>query len=70
MSDNEEGPAPREWFHLGILGICCHDADSRALQTWIDTDAPAAREWALSVFERYRDETEPANESDMDAPIP
>ncbi|WP_306057044.1 helix-turn-helix transcriptional regulator [Natronococcus wangiae] len=52
------------------VGICCHDADSRALRAWIDTDAPEAREWALSVFEQYRDEARPADETDMDAPIP
>ncbi|ELZ01329.1 transcriptional regulator [Natrialba chahannaoensis JCM 10990] len=52
------------------VGICCHDAESRALQAWIDTDAPDAREWALSVFERYRDEARPADEDAMTAPIP
>ena len=52
------------------VGICCHDADSRALRAWIDTDAPEAREWALSVFERYRDEARPADETDMETPIP
>ncbi|MFC6719078.1 helix-turn-helix transcriptional regulator [Natrialbaceae archaeon GCM10025810] len=52
------------------VGICCHDADSRALRAWIDTDAPEAREWALSVFERYRDEARPADETDMNVPVP
>lgn len=52
------------------VGICCHDADSRALRAWIDTDAPAAREWALSVFETYREEARPADESAMNATVP
>lgn len=52
------------------VGICCHDADSRALRAWIDTDAPEAHEWALSVFERYRDEARLADETDMNVPIP
>ena len=52
------------------VGICCHDADSRALRAWIDTDAPEAREWALSVFEQYRNDANVADETDMDAPVP
>ena len=44
---------------LGIVddraGICCHDADTGALVAVIDTDAPEAREWAVSVFERVRE---------------
>lgn len=52
------------------VGICCHDADSRALRAWIDTDAPEAREWALSVFEQYQNEARPADEADMNTPIP
>ncbi len=52
------------------VGICCHDAESRALRAWIDTDAPEAREWALSVFEHYRKEAQPADESHMNAPVP
>ncbi|WP_331236034.1 helix-turn-helix transcriptional regulator [Natronorarus salvus] len=64
----------RERCGIGIfdhrVGICCHDADSRALLAWIDTDAPEAREWALSVFERYRDEARPADEAATATPIP
>lgn len=48
---------------LGIVdnraGICCHDPDTGALTAVIDTDAPAAREWAISTFERVRDEAKP-----------
>ena len=40
-------------------GICCHDAETGALTAVIDTDAPAAREWAISVFEHYRREARP-----------
>ncbi len=43
---------------LGIfddrVGICCHDADTGALEAIVDTGDPKAREWALSLFERYR----------------
>ncbi|WP_312911354.1 helix-turn-helix transcriptional regulator [Natronosalvus caseinilyticus] len=64
----------RERCGIGIfddrVGICCHDADTRALRAWIDTDAPKAREWALSVFEHYRRGARPADETDMDAPVP
>lgn len=52
------------------VGICCHDADSRALLAWIDTDAPEAREWAFSIFERYRQEARPADEATMQTPVP
>lgn len=64
----------RERCGIGIfddrVGICCHDVDSRALRAWIDTDAPEAREWALSIFERYRQEARPADEAAMGTPVP
>ena len=64
----------RERCGIGIfderVGICCHDADSRALLAWIDTDAPEAREWARSVFERYRREARPADASALATPVP
>lgn len=45
---------------LGIfddrVGICCHDAETAVLEAVFDTGAPEAREWAVSVFEQYRDE--------------
>ncbi|USZ71744.1 helix-turn-helix transcriptional regulator [Natronosalvus halobius] len=48
---------------LGVVddraGICCHDAETGALTAIIDTDALAAREWAISTFERVRDEARP-----------
>jgi hypothetical protein len=48
---------------LGIVddraGICCHDTETGALTAVIDTDAQAAREWAISTFERVRDEARP-----------
>ncbi|WP_101297095.1 helix-turn-helix transcriptional regulator [Halegenticoccus soli] len=50
---------------LGIVddraGICCHDAETGALVAVIDTDAPAAREWAISVFEQVRAEASPVD---------
>ena len=50
--------------------ICCHDVETRALSAWIDTDAPEAREWALSVFERYRQEARPVDEAVLETPVP
>ena len=50
---------------LGIVderaGICCHDAETGVLRAIIDTDAPAAREWAVSTFERIRREAKPVD---------
>ena len=50
---------------LGIVddraGICCHDPETGALTAVIDTDAPAAREWAIATFERVRDEARPVD---------
>lgn len=44
---------------LGIVDdracICCHDPATGAMVAVIDTDAPEAREWALSVFEGVRE---------------
>ncbi|WP_332898900.1 helix-turn-helix transcriptional regulator [Haladaptatus sp. CMSO5] len=52
---------------LGIVddrvGICCHDIATGALVAIIDTDAPAAREWALSVYERVRADATPIDET-------
>ena len=48
---------------LGIVddrvGICCHDTDTGMLTAIIDTDAPEAREWAISAFKRVRQEARP-----------
>ena len=52
------------------VGICCHDTETRALRAWVDTDAPEARDWARSVFERYRDEARPVDEDVLDTPVP
>lgn len=52
------------------VAICCHDAETRALRAWIDTDAPEAREWAWSVFERYRREARPVDEAALNTPVP
>ena len=50
--------------------ICCHDAETRALRAWVDTDAPEAREWARTVFERYREEARPVDEEVLTTPVP
>lgn len=52
-----------DWCGLGIyddrVGICCHDAETGALTAVVDTNAPEARKWAISVFEQYRREAKP-----------
>lgn len=57
---------------LGIfdarIGICCHDAETRQLEAVVDTEAAAAREWAETVYERYRGEARLLD--DEDAPDP
>jgi predicted transcriptional regulator len=45
------------------VGICCHDAETGQLEAVVDTDAPEAHEWALSVYERHRAEARPADEA-------
>lgn len=37
------------------VGIGVQDPDERRLRLFVDTDAPAVREWAAAVFESYRD---------------
>lgn len=51
------------------VGICCHDTETRALRAWIDTDAPEAREWAWSVFERYRREARPIDDAVLETSV-
>jgi predicted transcriptional regulator len=59
---------------LGIVddraGICCHDAETGALTAVIDTAAPAAREWAISTFERIRDEAKPVEPRAFETLVP
>ena len=56
---------------LGITddraGICCHDAETGALVAVIDTDAPEAREWALSAFEQVKKEAKPVDTTSTDS---
>ena len=52
------------------VAICCHDTETRALRAWVDTDAPEARDWAWSIFERYRREARPVDEAALDTPVP
>jgi predicted transcriptional regulator len=52
------------------VGICCHDTETRALRAWVDSDAPEARAWARTVFERYREEARPVNEDVLETPVP
>ncbi|MFC6716508.1 helix-turn-helix transcriptional regulator [Natrialbaceae archaeon GCM10025810] len=59
---------------LGIVddraGICCHDAGTGALVAVIDTDAPEARDWAISVFERVRAEATPVDPTAFESRAP
>ncbi|TYL36449.1 MarR family transcriptional regulator [Natronococcus pandeyae] len=41
------------------VAICCCDGDTGTVQAVIDTDAPAARQWAESAYERYLHEASP-----------
>lgn len=49
------------------VAICCHDPDTNLLTAVVDTDAPAARSWAISVFERYLREATPVEPDSVDA---
>ncbi|MDJ1431605.1 MarR family transcriptional regulator [Halostagnicola sp. A-GB9-2] len=50
-------------YGIGLLDervtISCYEQDSGGVQAVIDTDVPAVREWALSVYERYRSDARP-----------
>jgi len=56
---------------LGIVddraGICCHDPGTGALVAVVDTDAPEAREWAVSTFERVKAEATPVDPGAVDS---
>ena len=41
------------------IGISGHNPDSGTVRVFLDTDAPAAREWAESLYESYRREARP-----------
>lgn len=49
------------------MGICCHDAETGMLEAVVDTDATEAREWAISVYERYRAEARPLDADEANA---
>jgi predicted transcriptional regulator len=38
------------------VAICCHDGPVGALRAVVDTDSPAAREWAESVYQQVRND--------------
>ena len=46
------------------IGLCCHDAETGTLEAVVDTAAPEAREWAVSVFERHRADARPVSEEE------
>lgn len=46
------------------VGICCHDEETGMLEAVVDTDASEAREWAESVYHRYRADARPLDEAD------
>ncbi len=39
--------------------VSCYEQESGTVQTVIDTDIPAVREWVQSVYERYRSDARP-----------
>ncbi|SER71627.1 helix-turn-helix transcriptional regulator [Natrinema salaciae] len=41
------------------IGISGYNPESGTVRVLVDTDAPAAREWAKSTYERYRRESRP-----------
>lgn len=41
------------------IAISCYNPDSGTVQSLLDTDAPAARKWAESTYESYRQEARP-----------
>ncbi|MFC4437754.1 MULTISPECIES: helix-turn-helix transcriptional regulator [Natrialbaceae] len=41
------------------VGVCGYNPDSGTVRVLIDTDVPAVREWAESVYESYRREARP-----------
>jgi len=51
-------------YGIGLLDdsvvVSCYERDSGTVHALIDTDAPAVREWATSVYEIYRSEARPA----------
>jgi predicted transcriptional regulator len=59
---------------IGIVddraGICCHDPETGALTAVIDTGAPEAREWAISVFEQVREEATPVDPAAFESRAP
>lgn len=51
------------------VGICCHDITTGALVAIIDTDAPEAREWAISVYESVRADARPVEDTPFETLI-
>jgi predicted transcriptional regulator len=41
------------------IALSCYNPDSGTVQVLLDTDTPAAREWAESTYESYRREARP-----------
>jgi predicted transcriptional regulator len=52
------------------IGICCHDVETGMLEAVVDTAAPEAREWACSVFERYRADARPLDADEREGLFP
>ncbi|WP_254766807.1 helix-turn-helix transcriptional regulator [Salinilacihabitans rarus] len=50
-------------YGLGLfddrIAVSCYDQGSGAVRVLIDTDAPAAREWATATYASFRDEARP-----------
>lgn len=41
------------------VGVAVRDAETGALRSFVDTDSPAAREWAEAVYGRYEADSIP-----------
>ena len=54
------------------VAICCHDGPVGALRAVVDTDSPAAREWADSVYQQVRNDArlveDPESDLSLDRP--
>lgn len=44
--------------------ICCYEPESGLLRALVDTESSEMRNWASSIYERYRDEARPLDEAD------
>lgn len=51
----------------GHVALCGYDAATGMLKAVVDTDSPAAVDWATGVYERWRERSEPVDAAAFDA---